>query len=69
MNAQSRRAATWEYVTLTIARSASKAEYHQKLVEAAEIGTWEVRRVLVFPDGTRRVTLRRRQVRVVATVN
>jgi hypothetical protein len=34
------------------------------LTEAAEYGGWEIDRLRLFPDGTRRVILRRRIIRV-----
>jgi len=54
----------WEYRVVTVPRAVSKAEYRRTLTEAAERGEWELRRVLVFRDGTRKVTLRRRAVSV-----
>ena len=54
----------WEFRTVTIARSVSRSEYRRALTEQAERGQWELRRVVVLRDGTRRVTLRRRMPRV-----
>lgn len=64
-----RRSPAWEYATFTISRTASRADYRKALVDAAETGQWELQRVLVFRDGTRRVTLRRRRVPVIATIS
>lgn len=58
------RAPQWEYRTVTVPRSVSRADYRHYLVDAADTGQWEVRRVLVFRDGRRKVTLRRRAVSV-----
>lgn len=54
----------WEYRVVTVTRDVSRADYRRALTEAAERGQWEIRRVLVFRDGTRKVTLRRRAVNV-----
>jgi len=54
----------WEYRVVTVGRDVSRADYRRALTEAAERGQWEVRRVLVFRDGTRKITLRRRAVNV-----
>ena len=63
-----RREPQWEYLTVTISRTATKSEYRQRLQAAADTGQWELRRVLVLPNGTRKVTFRRRKMTVVATV-
>lgn len=55
----------WEYRTVSVPRSVSRSDYRRYLVDAADTGQWEVRRVLVFRDGSRKVTLRRRAVAVV----
>lgn len=57
----------WEYRTITISRTLNRADYRRALTDEAEHGQWELRRVLVFPDGTRRVTFRRRAVSVQVT--
>ena len=54
----------WEYRTVSVPRSVSRTDYRRYLVDAADTGQWEVRRVLVFRDGSRKVTLRRRAVPV-----
>ena len=58
----------WEYRTVTISRTLNRGDYRRALTEQAEHGQWELRRVLVFPDGTRRVTFRRRAVPVEVTL-
>ena len=68
MRERERRATDWEYRTVTVARSVSRSDYRKQLADEAEVGHWEVRRVLVFRDGTRKVTLRRRSVRVALTL-
>lgn len=62
------RPTMWEYRTVTISRTLNRGDYRRALTEEAERGQWELRRVLVFPDGTRRVTLRRRAVPVEVTL-
>ncbi|NBO46342.1 MAG: hypothetical protein EBU85_04935 [Actinobacteria bacterium] len=54
----------WEYRVVTVGRDVSRSDYRRALTEAAERGQWEVRRVLVFRDGKRKITLRRRAVNV-----
>lgn len=68
MLTKQRREPQWEYLTMTIPRTATKSEYRGRLVSAAETGHWELQRVLVLPDGTRKVTFRRRFVQVIASV-
>ena len=63
-----KREPQWEFITVTIPRTASKSEYRQRLQSAADTGQWELRRVLVLPNGTRKVTFRRRKMTVVVTV-
>jgi hypothetical protein len=62
------RAVEWEFEKLTIARDFSRHVVTTMLVERAEHGGWELDRVRVAPDGTRRVVLRRRIIRVRPTL-
>jgi hypothetical protein len=62
------RAAEWEFVKLTIARDFSRNWVTRMLVERAEHGGWELDRVRIGPDGTRRVVLRRKIIRARATL-
>jgi hypothetical protein len=57
----------WEFEQLTIARDYSRSAVTKMLVERAEHGGWELDRVRVSPDGTRRVVLRRKIIRARAT--
>jgi Family of unknown function (DUF5703) len=62
------RAAEWEFAKLTIARDFSRNWVTRMLVERAEHGGWELDRVRIGPDGTRRVVLRRKIIRARATL-
>lgn len=53
----------YEFDQLTIARDFSRSFVTRMLVERAEQGGWELDRVRIGPDGTRRVVLRRRIIR------
>ena len=53
----------WEFRRLTIPREVSRNAVTRFLVEKAEYGGWELDRVHVTPDGTRRVVLRRKIIR------
>jgi len=56
---------TWR---LDFPREATRNAVRQLLTEHAEYGRWELWRVRRFPDGRRRVWLRRRAVRAVRTM-
>jgi hypothetical protein len=58
----------WEFEKLTIARDYSRHVVTRMLVERAEHGGWELDTVRVAPDGTRRVVLRRRIIRMRPTL-
>jgi hypothetical protein len=62
------RSAEWEFVKLTIARDFSRNWVTRMLVERAEHGGWELDRVRIGPDGTRRVVLRRKIIKARATL-
>ncbi|MGH3361121.1 MAG: DUF5703 family protein [Nocardioides sp.] len=57
------RGVEWEFDKLLISREYSRHVVTRMLVERAEHGGWELDRVQVAPDGTRRVVLRRRIIR------
>ena len=65
-----RRPAEWSGSSsrLTIARDFSRNVVTKMLVERAEHGGWELDRVHVSPDGTRRVVLRRKIIRMRPTL-
>ena len=58
----------YEFERLTIARDFSRSVVTKMLVDRAEHGGWELDRVRVAPDGTRRVVLRRKIIRVRPTL-
>ena len=53
----------YEYERLTISRDLSRNAVTRMLVDRAEHGGWELDRVRIAPDGTRRVVLRRKIIR------
>ena len=53
----------YEYDQLTIPRDFSRSFVTRLLVERAERGGWELDRLRLAADGTRRVVLRRRIIR------
>ena len=61
--------ADYEYQRLTLPRGTSRNVAQRLLTDAAEHGHWELDRLRLYPDGTRRVVLRRRYLRVKPTLN
>jgi hypothetical protein len=57
------RGVEWEFERLTLSREYSRNVVTRLLVERAEHGGWELDRVQIGPDGTRRVVLRRKIIR------
>jgi hypothetical protein len=53
----------YEFEKLVISRELSRNVVTKILVERAEQGGWELDRVRLSPDGTRRVVLRRKIIR------
>ena len=53
----------YEFDKLTLSRELSRNVVTRLLVEKAEQGGWELDRLRMSPDGTRRVILRRRIIR------
>jgi len=53
----------WEFDKLILSREFSRNVVTRLLVERAEHGGWELDRVRISPDGTRRVILRRKIIR------
>ena len=53
----------YEFDKLLISREHSRNAVTRMLVERAEHGGWELDRLRLAPDGTRRVLLRRRIIR------
>jgi len=61
------RGVEWEFDKVTFSREFPRNVVTKLLVERAEHGGWELDRVRITPDGTRRVILRRRIIRQVRT--
>lgn len=57
----------YEYRLLFMPRASSRAEVRRVLAEHAEYGHWELARVVVMMNGSRRVWMRRRIIRVIRT--
>ena len=57
------RAVEWEFDNVTFSREFPRTVVTRLLVERAEHGGWELDRVRITPDGTRRVVLRRKIIR------
>jgi hypothetical protein len=53
----------WEFDRVTFSREFPRNVVTKLLVERAEHGGWELDRVHIGPDGTRRVVLRRKIIR------
>jgi hypothetical protein len=62
------RGVEWEFERLTIPRDFSRNFVTRLLVDRAEHGGWEIDRVRVSHDGTRRVVLRRKIIRLRPTL-
>jgi len=58
------RGVEWEFEKITFDRDFSRSVVAKLLVERAEHGGWELDRVRITPDGTRRVVLRRKIIRM-----
>jgi hypothetical protein len=53
----------YEFERLTLSRELSRSAVTRLLVDRAEHGGWELDRLRLTPDGTRRVVLRRKIIR------
>ena len=60
-------AVEWQFEKVTFSRDYPRNVVTKLLVERAEHGGWELVRVRITPDGTRRVILRRKIIRAVRT--
>lgn len=60
--------ADYEYQRLWLPRGTSRNAAQRVLTDAAEYGHWELDRLRLYPDGSRRVVLRRRILRVRSTL-
>jgi hypothetical protein len=58
----------FEFRRLVVPRTMGRSAVRQMLSAEAEYGGWELDRVRLFPNGTRRVVLRRPIIRVRRTL-
>jgi hypothetical protein len=58
---------SYEYREFALPRGTSRDAARRVLTEFAEYGRWELDRLRLYPDGRRRVWLRRRVMRVMRT--
>ncbi|RJK93848.1 DUF5703 family protein [Vallicoccus soli] len=59
--------AEYEYEQLWMPRGTTRGDARRVLTDRAEYGHWELARLRLYPDGSRRVWLRRRVIRAVRT--
>lgn len=57
----------YELKELRLHRLTPRSEVRQLLADRAEYGGWELARLRRYPDGTRRIWLRRRIIRLTRT--
>ena len=57
----------YEYQQLYLPRGTTRGEARRLLTDHAEYGHWELARLHLLADGSRKVVLRRRVIRVVRT--
>ncbi|MGH3358580.1 MAG: DUF5703 family protein [Nocardioidaceae bacterium] len=57
----------YEFRRFSVSRDHTRSMVRRLLTDAAEYGGWELARLRIFPDGTRRITMRRRIIRVART--
>ncbi len=58
----------FEYQRVFIPRDTSRGAALRLLTDHAEYGHWELERTRLFPDGSRRVTLKRKIIRTRSTL-
>jgi hypothetical protein len=58
----------YEFQRFWLPRTSSRTAVRRLLTDRAEYGGWELARLRLLPDGTRRVTMRRRIIRVARTL-
>ena len=61
--------AEYSYLVLNLPRGTSRDVARRILTDHAEYGDWELARMRLFADGSRRATLRRRIIRQRSTWN
>jgi hypothetical protein len=55
--------AEYSYLVLYISRSTTRDAARRMLTDHAEYGHWELSRLRMYPDGSRKATLRRKIIR------
>jgi hypothetical protein len=58
----------YDYLTLYLPRGTSRDAARRILTDHAEYGSWELAKLRLYADGSRRATLRRRIIRAVRTL-
>lgn len=61
------RSSTYEFREVSLPRGTSRDVARSVLTEFAEYGHWELARLRLYPDGRRKVWLKRRVMRVART--
>jgi hypothetical protein len=59
--------AEYSYLVLNLPRDMSRDAARRLLTDHAEYGRWELSRMRLYADGTRKATLRRKIIRAVRT--
>jgi hypothetical protein len=59
----------YEYQRFDLPRGTTRNAARRRLTDAAEYGHWELDRLRLYPDGRRRVVLRRKILRVRSTLD
>ena len=57
----------YEFRRMSIPRGTTRGAARRQLADQAEYGHWELARLRLFADGSRRVVLRRKVIRAVRT--
>jgi len=60
--------AEYDYLVVRLPRGTSREAARRILTDHAEYGQWELARLRLYADGSRKVTLRRRIIRAVRTL-
>ena len=60
--------AEYAYMVVYLPRGMTPDAARQILTDHAEYGEWELSRLLLYPDGSRKVTLRRKIIRAIRTL-
>lgn len=68
LNSHGPQATEYEFRHISLPRSTSRGAARRLLTEQAEHGHWELARLRLHPDGTRKIVLRRKILRVRATL-